>query len=214
MNWAVATFGVTAFATIFSIVDPFAAAPIFIAITPNDTEEARRRMARTASILCAAILTLFALTGNHIFQFFGISPPAFRVAGGILLLLVALDMLRAKDSPTRQTPEEQREGADKADISVTPLAIPLLAGPGAISTVALLGSQAPGLPGMVMLTAAIALTAFLSWLVLANSTRLVRFLGQIGVRIVTRIMGLLLAGIGAQFILAGASDFWRAAAAS
>jgi len=200
-------FGATAFATVFSIVDPFAAAPIFIAITPTNSDDERRRMARLASFVCCGVLLVFALTGNRIFAFFGISPPAFRVAGGILLLMVALDMLRARESATKQTPEEQKEGTEKTDVSVTPLGIPLLAGPGAISTVALLGTQADWMR-MAILGAAIVITSLLSWILLANAVRLVRVLGQIGVKIVTRIMGLLLAGIGAQFILTGIRQFW------
>ncbi len=200
-------FAIYAFATVFSIVDPFAAAPIFIAITPNNTDDERKRMARLASFVCCGVLLVFALTGNRIFTFFGISTPAFRVAGGILLLMVALDMLRARESATKQTPEEQKEGTEKPDVSVTPLGIPLLAGPGAISTVALLGTQANWMK-MTILGGAIVLTSLLSWILLANAVRLVRVLGQIGVKIVTRVMGLLLAGIGAEFILTGVKQFW------
>lgn len=209
MDRELLTFSVTAFATIFSIVDPFAAAPVFIAITPNDSDAARRRMARVAAIVCCAVLLAFAFTGNRIFSFFGITTPAFRVAGGILLLILALDMMRARGGPVPQSPEEHREGVEKADVAITPLAIPLLAGPGAISTVALLGSQAHGLR-IAAVAASILLTSFLSWLVLANSIRLVKVLGQIGVSIITRIMGLLLAGIGAQFILTGVKEFLKA----
>ncbi len=203
------TFAVTSFATVFSIVDPFAAAPVFIAITPNDTNEARRRMARVASIVCCAVLLIFAFSGNRVFAFFGITTPAFRAAGGVLLLVLALDMMRAKSGPVAQSPEEQKEGMEKPDVAITPLAIPLLAGPGAISTVSLLGSHARDGFQLAAVSAAILLTSFLSWLILANSIRLVRLMGQIGVSIVTRIMGLLLAGIGAQFILSGVKEFLR-----
>jgi len=204
-----AAFAVTSFATIFSIVDPFAAAPVFIAITPNDTEQARRRMARLAAIVCCGVLLVFAFTGNYIFTFFGITVPAFRVAGGVLLLILALDMMRAKEGPTPQSPEEKQEGMEKSDVAITPLAVPLLAGPGAISTVVLLGSQAKGVRQASVILGSIVLTSFLSWIVLANSVRMIRLIGQIGVKIVTRIMGLLLAGIGAQFILQGVREFLK-----
>ena len=204
------TFGMAAFGSIFSIVDPFAAAPIFLAITPGDTDADRRRMARVASCVAGALLVVFALTGNRIFTFFGISTPAFRAAGGILLLVMALDMLRARESGTRHSPEERAEGIAKPDVAITPLAVPLLAGPGAISTVTLLASDAAGVGGLVTLLAAIGCTTVLTWLILANAARLMGLLGQIGVRIVTRVMGLLLAGIGAQFVLSGAKEFWRA----
>lgn len=203
-------FGATAFATIFSIVDPFAAAPVFLAITPRDSDESRRRMARLASIVCCCVLLTFALLGNRIFAFFGITTAAFRVAGGVLLLVLALDMMRAKSGPVPQSPEETQEGLEKADVAITPLAIPLLAGPGAMSTVALLGSNAHGWRQMALIGGAIVLTSLLSWIILANSVRLIRVIGQIGMKIVTRIMGLLLAGIGAQFILAGVKEFLRA----
>lgn len=205
------TFAMTAFASIFSIVDPFAAAPIFLAITPNDTDADRRRMARVASIVSGALLVVFALTGNRIFAFFGISTPAFKAAGGILLLVMALDMLRARESGARHSPEERAEGLAKADVAITPLAVPLLAGPGAISTVTLLASDASEWSHVGAIVLAILLTTLLTWAILAHATRLLSLLGQIGVRIVTRVMGLLLAGIGAQFLLSGAREFWRAA---
>lgn len=207
MSRELLTFAVTSFATVFSIVDPFAAAPVFIAITPNDTDAARRRMARVAAIVCCFVLLAFAFTGNRIFAFFGITTPAFRAAGGVLLLVLALDMMRARSGPAPQSAEEHQEGVEKADVAITPLGVPLLAGPGAISTVALLGSQTKGWSHLSAVAGAIVLTSFLSWLVLANSIRLVKLMGRIGVAIVTRIMGLLLAGIGAQFILSGVKEF-------
>lgn len=201
------SFAVTAFATIFAIVDPFAAAPIFVAITPKDTDESRRRMARLAALVCAGVLFVFAFTGNLIFSFFGITTAAFQVAGGLLLLVLALDMMRSKEGPKPQTPEERQESLEKADVAITPLGVPLLAGPGAISTVALLGTHAKEWYEFSAIAGAILLTSFLSWLILANASRLLRVIGQIGLKVVTRIMGLLLAGIGAQFILTGVGDF-------
>jgi multiple antibiotic resistance protein len=204
------TFALTSFAALFSIVDPFAVAPIFLAITPQESEDGRRRAAFVASVVSCGILLLFAFLGTRIFVFFGISEPAFHVAGGILLLLVALDMLRARDLGTRQSPEERQAGVEKQDVSITPLAIPLLAGPGAISTVTLLAVRGEHWVDLAILSGVVILVSVLTWIILANSARLVRFLGEIGVKIVTRIMGLLLAGIGAQFILAGVRDFWKA----
>jgi multiple antibiotic resistance protein len=204
------TFAVTSFGAIFAIVDPFAAAPIFLAMTPNDTPEQRRRMARLAGFVCGGVLLVFAFTGNLIFNFFGITPAAFRVAGGILLLALALDMMRARSGPNPASPEEKEEGLQKADVAVTPLAIPLLAGPGAMSTVALMGSAATSWWHRGAVAVAIVLTSALSWLILARADGLIRVVGQIGVRIVTRIMGLLLAGMGAQFVLGGVKEFLAA----
>jgi multiple antibiotic resistance protein len=200
----------TAFATVFAIVDPLATAPIFLAITPGNTEEERRRMAAQASLVAGGVLLLFALTGNRIFTFFGISTPAFRVAGGILLLVTALETLRSGEGGKPQTPEEKRESVEKPDVAITPLAIPLLAGPGAISTVALLGSNAKNAVDVLIVGGAIVLTLAIAWVALANAGRLVKIVGRIGLKIVTRIMGLLLAGIGVEFILAGIRQFWSA----
>lgn len=209
MDRELLAYGVTAFATLFSIVDPFAAAPLFIAMTPHDTDDERRRIARSASLVCGGVLLVFAAAGKRIFVFFGISTPAFQVAGGILLLVIALDMLRAGEGPTRQSLEEKEEGIGKADVTITPIAIPLLAGPGALSTVTLLAGRAESWVELLALALAVALTSLLTWIILANSVRLIRVVGQIGMKIITRLMGLLLAGIGAQFILSGTKQFWQ-----
>src|SRR5262245_20055924 len=123
--------------SIFFVVDPLAAIPAFLTMTANDPHPLRRSMALRASIASSVILVVFAIAGGLIFQFFGVTLPAFRIAGGIVLGLSALEMLSA-DRPSRETKDEIREGVDKVDISITPLAIPLLAGPGAISTVMVL----------------------------------------------------------------------------
>ncbi len=206
-EWAMAF--MKSLATVFAIVDPLATAPIFLAITPDNTDEERQRMARQAAWIAGGVLLIFAVTGNRIFAFFGISTPPFRVAGGLLLLATALDTLRSGEGGKPQTPEEHRESVEKPDVAVTPLAIPLLAGPGAISTVALLGSKARDLSELLGVGVAIVLTAGIAWVALAHAGRLVKLLGRIGLKIVTRIMGLLLAGIGVEFILAGIREFWK-----
>lgn len=203
------TFAATSFATIFAIVNPFAAAPIFVAITPTDSDENRRRMARVASIVAGGVLLFFAVMGNRVFEFFGITTPAFRAAGGLLLLVIAIEMMRAKENHKSPSPEERQEGIDKADVAVTPLAIPLLAGPGAISTVAIMSTEARSWTHLASVIGAITLTALVSWVVLANAQPLIGLVGQIGMRIVTRLMGLILAGMGAQFVLAGVREFLR-----
>ena len=203
------SFALSSFATVFAIVDPFATAPIFLAITPKDSDETRSRMALLASMTIGGVLSVFAFTGNRIFSFFGISAPAFRVAGGILLLVTAMETMGSKESGKPHTPEEKQESVDKPDVAITPLAIPLLAGPGAISTVALLGSNAKNIEEMIAIFFSILLTSILSWAVLANSSRLISLMGRIGLKIVTRIMGLLLAGIGVQFVLEGVKEFWQ-----
>src|SRR5262245_29028957 len=137
-------FSLLAFSSLFVIVDPIAVVPGFLAITPLDTPSQRERMARLASLVMAGVLLAFALLGKWIFQFLGITLPAFQIAGSIILLLVALDMLKAQRSRVQETREETEAGAQKLDIAITPLAIPMLAGPGAISTAILLQNQATG----------------------------------------------------------------------
>ena len=135
-----AEYALLTFGSLFAIVDPFAAIPAFLAMTSHDTVEQRRRMARTAAFVSGGVMALFAALGQAIFKLFGITLPAFQIAGGLIMLLSALDMLRAKRSPLKETEEEKAEGMDKPDIAVTPLAIPMLSGPGAITTSIVLAS--------------------------------------------------------------------------
>src|SRR5881394_3382949 len=137
--------------SLFVIVDPLAVIPAFLAMTPTDSPEQRVRMARLACCVMAGVLIVFALAGKWIFKFLGITMPAFQIAASIVLLLVALDMLRAQRSRVQETREETTAGAEKSDIAITPLAVPMLAGPGAISTVIVLQSQAVGVAQYVAL---------------------------------------------------------------
>jgi multiple antibiotic resistance protein len=170
-------------------------------MTPHDSPAQRERMVRLASFVMAGVLVAFALSGRWIFQFLGITLPAFQIAGSIILLLVALDMLRGQRSRVHETREETEAGAHKVDIAVTPLAIPMLAGPGAISTVILLHNQADGLPQDVALCACILLVSFASYLILRLSATGARWFNPIAMKITTRIMGLLLAAVACQFMI-------------
>lgn len=196
LEYAFLTFG-----SLFAIVDPFAVVPTFLAMTVRDTAGQRRRMARTACITCAAVMMFFALAGPFIFKLFGITLAAFQVAGGLVLLLSSLDMLRAQKSPLKETPEEAAEGMSKDDIAITPLAVPMLAGPGAITTSIVLASKAHGLPQKAVFYGLIALVAFISYWVLTIAADGAKRLSPTFLNIVTRLMGLLLAAIGVQFIL-------------
>jgi len=187
--------------SLFVIVNPLAAAPAFLAMTPNDPAEQRLRMARLACCVTAGILLVFSLAGKLIFKYFGITMPAFQIAASIVLLLVALDMLRAQRSRVQETHEETRAGVEKTDIAITPLAIPMLAGPGAISTTILLQNEARTIPQHVALYGCILLVSFLSYLVLRVAARGTRWLNPIAMSITVRIMGLLLAAVAVQFML-------------
>ncbi len=192
--------------SLFVIVDPLATVPAFIAMTLDDTPADRIRTARLASVVVAGVLLLFAIAGKWIFKFLGLTMPAFQIAASIVLLLVALDMLRAQRSRVQETTEETEAGAGKSDIAITPLAVPMLAGPGAISTVILLQGQAKGFEQSVALYCCILLVAAACYLVFRLSARGARWLSPIAMKITTRIMGLLLAAVAIQFMLNGLKD--------
>lgn len=187
--------------SLFVIVDPFAAVPAFLAMTPNDTPESRIRMARLACWVTAGALIGFAVAGAWIFKVLGITMPAFQLAASVVLLLVALDMLRAQRSRVQETHEETAAGVEKTDIAVTPLAIPMLAGPGAISTAILLHDKAVDLVQRLALYGVILLVALASYIVLRLSARGARWLSPIAMNITVRVMGLLLAAVAMQFML-------------
>jgi multiple antibiotic resistance protein len=187
--------------SLFVIVDPLATVPAFLAMTPTDTPEQRIRMARLACCVAAGVLTGFAVAGEWIFKFLGITMPAFRIAASMILLLVALDMLRAQRSRVHETSEETAAGVEKTDIAVAPLAIPMLAGPGAISTAILLQNQASGLAQRLALYGCIVVVCIASYIILRLSARGARWLSPIAMNITVRVMGLLLAAVAVQFML-------------
>ncbi len=203
-----AQFALITFTSVLFIVDPIAAVPAYLVVTQNETAEERRRTARRACVAMAALLILFAAAGRFIFQAFGITLPAFRIAGGLILWLVAFDMLRAQRN-TQESQEELTEGQAKEDVALTPLAIPILAGPGAISTAMVLAGEAPSVRHGAIVYGAILLTALVSYITLLVGQRLLTILGQTGIKVMTRIMGLLLAAVATQFILTGLQDSWR-----
>ena len=198
-------FSLLALSSIFFLVDPFAAIGSFLAITAGADAPRRKRMARKAAVTCFIVLTSFALAGTLIFRMFGITLPAFEIAGGIVLLLIGIDMLEAKRSPTQESSGETEEAASKEDAGIVPLGIPMLAGPGAISSVMVLVGQANHRE-MVAIVAAIAITAFVSYWVLAGAEGVRRVMGETGIRILVRIMGLLLMALAVQFFVNGMTD--------
>ena len=191
------------FTSVLFIVDPFAVIPTFLAMTVRDSPAQRRVLARRGSWTCAITLTAFALGGSMIFRIFGITIGAFKIAGGVLIGLNALDMVQARRSQQRETPVETAEGIQKDDIGIMPLGVPMLAGPGAISTVMVLALGAKSTTATVAVYVSIFLTALISYVVLAAASIVERRLGQTGMRILTRLMGLVLSAIAVQFILDG-----------
>ena len=191
------------FTSILFIVDPFAVIPTFLAMTVRDAPEQRRVLARRGAWTCAITLIAFAAGGSIIFKIFGITIGAFKIAGGVLIGLNALDMVQARRSQQRETPIETAEGIDKADIGIMPLGVPMLAGPGAISTVMVLALGAKSTAATITVYVSIVLTALITYWVLSAASLVERRLGQTGMRILTRLMGLVLAAIAVQFIIDG-----------
>ena len=196
-------YSVLAFSSLFVIVNPIALVPAFIAMTPNNRPEAQLRMARLACSVAGGVLILFALTGKWIFKTLGITLPAFQIAGSILLLRIALDMLYGRRSAAQETREEVEAGTAKDDIAITPLGVPMLAGPGAISTALILLSQARGLEQHLALFACIAAVCGLSYLIFHIAVRGARRLSPLALKLATRLMGLLLSSVSVQFALNG-----------
>jgi multiple antibiotic resistance protein len=191
------------FTSVLFIVDPFAVIPSFLAMTERDGPEQRRVLARRGAVTCAVTLTLFALGGSLIFKLFGITIGAFKIAGGVLIGMNALDMVQARRSQQKETPVEKAEGIQKEDIGILPLGIPMLAGPGAISTVMVLALASKTVLSTVALYASVALTSWIAFHTLAAASAVERRLGQTGMRILTRLMGLVLLAIAIQFVLDG-----------
>ena len=200
------TFLLVALSSIFFLVDPFAAIGTFLAITASLDAPRRKLMARKASITCFIVLTTFALVGKFIFRMFGITLPAFEIAGGLILLLIGLDMLQAKRSATQEASGDAEEATEKEDVGIVPLGIPMLAGPGAISSVMVLVGQAAKLWEVATIVCVIAFTAWISYWVLASADRVRKFMGETGIRILVRIMGLLLVALAVQFFVNGLTD--------
>lgn len=198
-------FALVTFTSVLFIVDPIAVVPTYLVITQGHTAEQRRVTARRACVAAAVLLITFAAAGRGIFSLFGITMPAFRIAGGLILWVVAMDMLHGTRS-TQEGTAEITEGRAKEDVALTPLAMPMLAGPGAISTVMVLSGQARETPQLIAVYGSIVLTIAISWLTLRVGERLVLRMGQTGIRVMTRIMGLLLAAIAVQFVITGVRE--------
>ena len=196
-----------ALGSLFVIVDPLATVPAFLAMTPNDTPQDRSRTALLACCVTAGVLLMFSVAGQLVFKVMGITMPAFQIAASIVLLLVSLDMLRAQRSRVNETHEEKTAGMEKADIAVTPLAIPMLAGPGAISTVILLQNAAKSVPQHIALYGSILMVSLVSFVILHIAARGTRWLNPIAMSVATRIMGLLLASVAIQFMLNAIKTF-------
>ena len=201
-------FALLALSAIFFVIDPLANVPLFLTITRDFSAEQRRRVALRAAFATWVILSIFALAGGLIFQAFGISLGAFKIAGGIMLLLMSIDMMRAQPSPTRSTVEEQESSrAQRDDVAVFPMAIPMLAGPGAIATVMVMMSRAAWQPvPTVAVFGAVTVTCVVAWLLMRAAANAERMIPKTLLRAFERVMGLLLAAVAVEFIAGGVRD--------
>lgn len=196
------TFGLQAFLTMFVIIDPPGLAPIFISVVGDRPADQQRHVAQKAVAIAAVVLAGFAAAGTALFDFLGVSLEAFSIAGGILLFKIAVDMVLAQRQ--RQTPEEEEEAHHRDDVSVFPLAIPLITGPGAFATILVLVGQASGdATRLGLLAAASAVVLLLAYFSLRLAAGVSRLLGQTGINVVTRVLGLILAALAVQYVADG-----------
>lgn len=208
------SFAFSTVTTLLLVVDAPGVVPIFLAMTASDSATHQRATALRASLVTAVVLAGFAAAGSVIFRVLGISLGAFRIAGGLLLFLLAVDMLRAERSRQRTSPEEEAEGRDRSDVSVFPLAIPMMAGPGATSTVMVLISRAERAWQYAVVFAAIIFTAFISYWMLRGAVGFEKRLGRTGLNVIQRVMGLILAATAVEFVVEGIASVLPAIARS
>ncbi len=192
-----------AFLTLFVVMDPIGLAPIFLGLAGGRSPDELKRIAAKAVIVAGGVLVAFGVGGARLLQYLGITMEAFRVAGGILLFLIAVDMVLAKNE--RETEEEEAEARSRSDISVFPLAIPMIAGPGALASLMILATEAQAHRGGLSLVLGMAVVVLvLCYVALRLAARVARLLGQTGVNVVTRVLGVLLAALAVQYVADGA----------
>jgi multiple antibiotic resistance protein len=198
---------IQAFLTLFVVIDPVGLVPAFVALVGDRSEALQRATARRAILISAGLLATFAIIGGPLLAYLGISVAALQVAGGILLFRIAVDMVFAQYR--RETREEEVEAQTREDVSVFPLAIPLIAGPGALASILVLASGAHGDAlemGLILLMAGLVL--LVAWLLLRVSSRVAALLGRTGVNVVTRILGVILAALAVQLVANGLRELW------
>lgn len=189
--------------SILVVVNPIGNSPIFLSVTENQKENQRKKTAFVTAVSVAITLMCSALFGEGILRLFGIDVPAFQVGAGILILLMAISMLHAKVAGSKHTPEEAEEAEEKENVAVVPLAIPLLAGPGAMSTVILCANQSTQWGHKLLLMLIVILVSIVVWVALRMSSVIGNMIGKTGINIATRLMGLILAAIAIEFIVKG-----------
>jgi multiple antibiotic resistance protein len=196
------------FSSLFSVVNPFAAMPIYISLMEGHTDSEKIRTARKASTYMFFVLIIFLLIGTFILSFFGISLPGIQIAGGLVIVRSGFSMLSPQNGGKKLTKKDQEAAMEKEDVSFSPLAMPLLSGPGSIAVVIGFGSEAQGITDYIVNGVAVFATAFLAYLILRISPKLVKYIGSSGMSVITRMMGFIVLAIGVQFVINGISKFY------
>jgi multiple antibiotic resistance protein len=197
----------TAFATAFTIIDPVGMIPLTVSVTTGATPARRAAIVDQAILVAAVVILLMGIVGKTLLDSLGITLPAFTIAGGALLFLISVDMLFGRKTGTKQTPEEEREGAESANPAVFPLAVPMIAGPGTITTVLVLVTLAAGDGAkLAVVFVAYAGAMAVAWICMRLSTQLLRVIGTTGTHVVTRLFGILLSALAVQFVLNGLAE--------
>jgi len=200
-------FAATAFATAFTIIDPIGMIPMTLAATQGDSAETRRKIVDLAVAVAAGIILFMGLVGRPILESLGITLPAFTIAGGVLLFLISIDMLFARKTGAKRTDEEEREAAAVENPAVFPLAVPMISGPGTIATVLLLVNLAHGeRVRLAIVFSAFALALLVTWLCMRGAPILQRVIGNTGIHVITRLLGIILAALAVQFVMNGLSE--------
>ncbi len=201
MEWF--TLLLSTFGLIFALIDPPGYLPLFLAMTAQDSEEGRRRILRRACTAAFIVLFVFTFLGNYLLQFFAISIPALQISGGLIMLLIGFEMLNMLPRGEKITRTEQSEATTKDDVSIIPLAIPMLSGPASIVAVIVLAAREASFSNYSSILVSIGITLAITYGVLQHSTRILRLIGVTGLRVLTRVMGLLLCAMAVQFVIDG-----------
>jgi multiple antibiotic resistance protein len=201
-------FFIKSLVVLFTMVDPVGLVPVMVGLTAGLSPHERSRVATRAAAIAAGVVAVFGVLGQYIFAWLQVTIQAFDIAGGALLFLVAIDMLFGRQSGARETAREQREARTREDVSVFPLAIPMIAGPGTITTIILLvGNARPNVVSLLAIAIAAAITLAACWLAMQLSTQIQARIGTAGILVLSRVLGMLLAAIAVQFILNGVALF-------
>ncbi|PKK86110.1 MAG: hypothetical protein CVT48_02490 [Thermoplasmata archaeon HGW-Thermoplasmata-1] len=197
------TYALATFMSLFAIINPLGNVPFFVAVTQGYTRDEKRNVATKTLIVATLTLFIFGIFGKYIFTLFGITIPAFRLAGGILLFKIGFDMLHGKRSHTKRTEEEKQEALEKESVGIVPLGVPMFAGPGSISTIMLFVSSHPTVPKIGIIFGSVVLTMIIGYILLRNANRIFDRIGRAGTMAFSRIMGLIIAAIAVEFIISG-----------